>query len=402
LYGLPLIEMAATRGKAALRPGADAVNAFVHVRRLAGPDDRAVTGPNNDTLYSSAWIDLGAGPVTLNLPATGERHFSLQVLDMYTNTVAVLGSRTTGGAGGPVALVGPDAAAPPGAIRAATPWVWAIGRTLVDGPADLAAANAVQDQLTITAPAVGRAPRTYAGRDGAWGDYFTAVQALIVENPPPATDSALFSSISALGLGPRGGFDAARFTPAQAAEIAAGVAQAKDGIGKGVHGRLVDGWAFPDQKLGDFGQDYEFRAAVALGGLGALVPAEALYLRPIDPGHGELFDGDGVWRIHLPDGGPPVDAFWSLTMYEYLPTKQHFLTDNPIDRYSIGDRTPGLKINADRSLDIWISRTDPGGARSANWLPAPVRGPFMMTLRTYLPKPALTDGAYRLPPIQKE
>jgi hypothetical protein len=88
-------------------------------------------------------------------------------------------------------------------------------------------------------------------------------------------------------------------------------------------------------------------------------------------------------------------------MYEYLPTKQHFLTHNPIDRYSIGDRTPGLRINGDKSMDIWISRTDPGGERSANWLPAPAGGPFMMTLRTYLPKPALTNGEYHLPPVTK-
>ncbi len=400
LYGLPLIEMATTRGQAARRAGGS-VDRFVHARKLAGPDDRAVTGPNNDTLYSSAWIDLAAGPVTLNLPATGERYFSLHLLDMYTNTVAVLGSRTTGGSGGPVVLVGPDAAPPPGAIRAATPWVWAIGRTLVDGPADLAAANAVQDQLTIAAPAAGRAPPTYAGRDAAWPEYFAAVQALIAENPPPATDRALFGRISGLGLGPRGGFDAARFTPAQAAEIAAGVAQARDGIGKGAHGRLVGGWAWPDEKLGDFGQDYDYRAAVALGGLGALVPAEAMYIRPLDPGHGDLFDGDGLWRVHLPDGGPPVDAFWSLTMYESLPTGQHFLTRNPIGRYAIGDRTPGLKINADRSLDIWISRADPGGERTANWLPAPASGPFMMTLRAYLPRPAMIDGEYHLPPVEK-
>ena len=126
------------------------------------------------------------------------------------------------------------------------------------------------------------------------------------------------------------------------------------------------GWAYPDQKLGDFGQDYDFRDRPSpWADWPPLVPAEAMYLRPIDSGHGQQFDGDGVWRVHLPDGGPPVDAFWSLTMYEYLPTKQHFLTHNPIDRYAIGDRTPGLKINADRSLDIWISRTDPAAASAA-------------------------------------
>jgi hypothetical protein len=128
-----------------------------------------------------------------------------------------------------------------------------------------------------------------------------------------------------------------------------------------------------------------------------------MYLRPVaEDGRSPIFTGDGPYRLSFAAGQlPPVDGFWSLTMYEATPDGQFFLTPNPIDRYAIGDRTRGLKTNPDGSLDIWIGRSDPGGGRSANWLPAPAKGPFSMTLRTYLPRTDLLDGRYRLPPVTR-
>lgn len=135
-------------------------------------------------------------------------------------------------------------------------------------------------------------------------------------------------------------------------------------------------------------------------GLAALPPAEAMYMQPALPGSGRMIDGPGPWKLHFPAGRlPPVDAFWSLTMYEATPDGQFFLVDNPVGRYAIGDRTPGLKTAADGSLTLWIARADPGGERSANWLPAPASGPFSLSLRAYLPKEELRDGRYRLPPL---
>jgi hypothetical protein len=270
---------------------------------------------------------------------------------------------------------------------------------LIDGPADLAAAHALQDQLSISPARPGRTPARTAPRGAPWADYFASVQTLLVENPPPATDRAFFERVAALGLRPDGGFDAARFTATEAAEIEAGVADGRAALRQAGAGRVIDGWRYPPQDVGDYGQDYHLRAAVALGGLAALPPAEALYLGAISPSGRPAFTGDGLWRIHLPDGGPPVDAFWSLTMYEVTPEGQGFLTRNPIDRYSIGNRTPGLKANADGSLDIWVSRTDPGPERHANWLPAPASGPFRISLRNYLPRAPLVSGAYHLPPV---
>jgi len=137
---------------------------------------------------------------------------------------------------------------------------------------------------------------------------------------------------------------------------------------------------------------------VALQGLGALPVAEAMYMKAAGDNDTGLYEGDGLYRLTLP-AKLPLDGFWSLSMYEATPDGQYFFTDNPIDRYAISDRTPGLTWNPDGTLDLWISRADPGGARSANWLPAPKAGPFSMTLRTYLPRAELLEGRFRFAPI---
>jgi hypothetical protein len=404
LYGLPLIEMAHTRSKmVSAGTGAGGlntahVNAFSHSRSFATPASRTVTAPNVDTLYSSALLDLAGGPITLTLPPMGNRYFSVAFMDMYTNNFAILGTRTIGGDGGTFTLIGPDAEPVHGAIRAPTVWVWALMRLLATDEVDFPAAHAIQDAVILKAPS-GRIPPNYAERTASWAEYFDSVQALIKENPPPTTDLALFRRVSALGLGPAGGFDSGRFSAAQSADIAAGVAQAQAFVHGRGKPRGIQGWIYPPTDLGDFGQDYTTRAFVALGGLAALTNPEAIYMRPLAP-DGEF--GDGLYRLHFAAGGlPPVGSFWSLTMYEATPDGQFFLTPNPINRYAIGDRTRGLKYGADGSLDIWIGRTDPGGERSANWLPAPARGSYSMSLRAYLPKAAFFNGEYRLPPIEK-
>jgi len=398
LYGLPLIENATVRQRGA-GTGARR-NAFRHNRELTTPKQQNVTAPNNDTLYSSAWLDLSRGPVKAIIPPMGKRYFSLALMDMYTNNFAVLGTRTIGGDGGEFLIAGPRGPAPPGAIRSPADWVWALGRTLVDGPADLPAVHAVQDKLQLEGPE-GRPVMRVATREAAWPEYFAAVQALIQESPPPATDTLLFRQTAALGITPAGGFDARRFSEAEGREIAAGLADARE-LAKGgdASGSLTSGWIVPRPNLGDYGQDYRFRAQIALSGLAALPPEEAMYLRPVGPNGSSQLDSRKAWRFRVPAGGLPVDAFWSLTCYETTPAGQAFLFENPIERYSIGDRTPGLQKRADGSMDILISAKDPGGAARANWLPAPTSGrPMILSLRLYLPRPELLTGRFRLPPL---
>ena len=397
LYVLPLIELANTRaGQGAL---AAAPNAFSHLRNLADHRMRAVTTPNNDTLYSSAQIDLRDGPVTLTLPAAGERYLSVALMDAYTNNFAVLGTRTTGEEGGRFQLVGPaDAVEGADVIRAPTPYVWALGRVLVDGPDDLDAARAVQGGLSIQGPA--RPPwQPAVHRRAPWREYFAAASRLLAENPPPVTDRALLARIAPLGLG-SSTFHSDRFDADEAAAIEDGVALAqRDVRGGGIGATIIDGWMYPEPELGDFGQAYQYRAMVAVAGLAALPPAEAMYMRAIGPEHG-LFDGTKEWTLTFAAGGwPPVDSFWSLTLYEATPEGQFFFTDNPIRRYAIGDRTPGLTPEPDGSLRLRIGNTRPDDDQLGNWLPSPA-GPFALFMRAYLPRRALLSGRYRLPPVQ--
>ena len=396
LFSLPLVEIATTRarGQAVGSP----MNVFGHMRRLADHKARAVTTPNNDTFYSTAQVDLSQGPVTITLPATGDRYFSLALMDAYTNNFAILGTRTTGPDGGTFTLVGPrDAADGPNVVRSPTNHVWALARILVDGPHDADAAKAVQHGLTMQGPAVDF-PGPFAHRGAAWADYFDTASKLMALNPPLYTDRVILAVMAPLGLD---AFDPARFNAEEVAAIEAALAEGNAAAGKGgLSGSgFVEGWSYPAGRLGDFDQDYGLRASVAVSGLAALPPVEAMYMRAEGHLPRALYDGTRAWRLHFPaDRMLPVHSFWSLSLYEATDDGQFFFTDNPLNRYAIGDRTEGLVTNPDGSLDIWIGHADPGGARTANWLPAPA-GPFALFMRAYLPKPELLDGAYRLPPV---
>jgi len=399
IYTLPMVEVARVRTRilgAGLPPGR-----FFPQRALANPDARTVTTPNNDTIYATAFVDLSAGPATLTIPPLAGRYASLAIMDMVSDNIAVLGTRATGQDGGVFTLVGPTDAASPGAIRSPTPWVWVLARVVVNGPEDLPAAQAVLAGFKVAAaPAKRYAPG--ADRNGPWQDYFRAANALLLENPPPATDKAVLGRFARLGLGAIS-FDPAKFDPAATAAIAQGVEDGRRLIKSAdFGGKRIGGWTFQASDTGAFFQDYLGRARIAVGGLAALPPAEAMYLTAVPPGDGRQFEGDHLWRLRFPKGAtPPVDAFWSLTLYEDPPEGGHYLTRNPINRYAIGDRTPVLKTGGDGALDIWISRTDPGGERSANWLPAPAKGPFTLILRAYLPQAALLSQSYTPPPVEQ-
>jgi hypothetical protein len=399
IYTLPLIELAITRQRG--QGVGHRMGAFAHVRHLANHRHRAVTTPNTDTLYSTAQIDLSAGPVTISLPPAGERYLSLALMDAYTNNFAILGTRTTGPDGGTFRLVGPrDAAEGWNVIRAPTDHVWALARILVEGPEDLKAAREVQAGISLQGPP-SETPGPYAARSADWGEYFVSAAALIAANPPPVTDLAALRAMAPLGL--LDGFDPARFSAAEATEIEKGLAEGRKAVraGGGLAGTdFIQGWSYPSSRLGDFQQDYLLRGAVALGGLAALPPAEAMYLQAQTPEGRVLFDGTKAWRLHFPAGARlPVNSFWSLSLYEATDDGQFFFWDNPLNRYAIGDRTPGLKANPDGSLDIWIGNASPGPEREGNWLPAPT-APFALFMRAYLPKPELLQGYYRMPPLE--
>ena len=205
-----------------------------------------------------------------------------------------------------------------------------------------------------------------------------------------------------LGLG-HIDFDPATFTTDEVEQIEAGFDEARALTRfAGFGGKRVGNWMYPATNTGNFFQDYLTRAKIAVGGLAALPTCEAVYLAAFPPEEPGLFKGEGPWQLHFAaDQLPPVDAFWSLTMYQTEANGALFLTPNSIDRYTIGDRTPGLVYGEDGSLDIWIARSDPGTGRSANWLPAPAAGPFMMILRCYLPQQDIVAQIYTPPSVER-
>ncbi len=400
LYALPMTEIANVRGR--LLEAGLLAGRFFPQRGLATPADRFVTTPNVDTIYANAFIDLRQGPATLTLPRFGDRYASLSLMDMFSDNFAVLGTRTTGQEGGTFTLVGPSDAASPDAIRSPTPWVWALARVVVKDRSDVPEALRVLHGFVCEGTPQKPAAAPGADRTGDWTDWMAAANALMIENPAPATDRRILRLMAPLGLGSPG-FNPRKFPAADAAEIASGFAEGQAlARSVGFGGKQMGGWLFPAANMGNFFQDYLTRARIAVSGLAALPTAEAMYLAAICPTGSGAFSGDGLWRLHFPAGAlPPVDAFWSLTMYAAERAGGLFLAPNPIDRYTIGDRTPDLLFEADGALDLWISRTDPGGARPANWLPAPAQGPFVPILRTYLPREDLIAQRYVPPAFEQ-
>ncbi|MFT9251535.1 MAG: DUF1254 domain-containing protein [Acetobacter okinawensis] len=401
IFTVPLAENALARARILKDNSA---NTLIHKRTLSDWQDRFITTPNNDTLYSVAWLDLSAGPVKLHIPPTGDRYISAALIDMYTNNFAILGTRTTGNDGGSFTIIGPEQSTHSLTdIRSPTRWVCLLIRTLVNGTQDLPAAHDIQDRIILQAPTVAKPPVFSTSRNASWQDYFAAAQGLLNETPAFATDEAVVKKIAPLGLTANSRFNPGSFSAAQAAEIHLGLDRAKSELAnRSTLGAAHNGWFWPKPDLGNFGQDYLYRAQVAVGGLLALPNDEALYLVAALTPEQQTCPAGKHLLLHFAAGQlPPVNAFWSLSLYEATPDHQYFFTRNPINRYTIGDRTPGLIKNPDGSLDIIISRQKPSTAQqTANWLPAPLHAPFGLFLRTYLPQPALLNRTWNVPPLQ--
>jgi hypothetical protein len=410
-YAYPLYTMAQTRWNAvqdAANPVRHGPNTLQHDRQLADHRSRWLTAPNNDTLYSNAWLDLSQGPVRVAVGAMpAGRYWSVAFMDAFTNHIAMLGQRVDGTGPVEVTLLGPahhGLSVEGRSIRAPGDHVWLFARCLVDGPDDLPQACAMQAQITVQATAGAvefpLQPRPTASTDAR--NFLAVVNAALVPNPPPAAERALLASWAAIGIRPSAtdGWDALD-APVRAAwtrHIAKAHAELRASSRKGR--RDVQGWHASALEMGNFGSHYRLRASVALGGLGALEPAEAMYFVRFHDDALQQLDGSQRYLLRLPPGGIPTDAFWSFSMYVPTADGQRFFTPNPIDRYSIGNRTRGLRLHADGSLDIALQAdapTDP--VLRANWLPTPATGAFQVSLRAYLPTPALRAGQAQMPKI---
>lgn len=394
-------------------------NVFIHERDLLTAGRSRVVMPNNDTLYSNAWLDLSAGPLVLDMPDMGSRYHVLGMLDFFTNPFAHPGTRTLGNQGGAVLVTPPgwkgeipDAFHSQGRhIEAPTPWVWIIGRLLIDGAHELDQVHALQDGFGIRSLADWQAGRPGAPQrfDALYdprepftpGQFLEMANHALRANPPPVEDHALLADLHAVGLGANEDFvkqmwadDTMQVVWSRAGQTVHALLDDSADSLNGKH--AMAGWSRSMMSLtGGFGHDHLPRAFIARQGIGALSPQEAIYPRCETDSKGARLHGSRCYRIHFkPRQLPPVHAFWSITMYSSL---DYMLIDNAIDRYAIGDRTPGLQYDADGGLTLHIQHAPPSDAQArSNWLPAPP-GDFFLCLRAYLPGAEMLDGRYTLP-----
>lgn len=404
-FAFPIYEIMRTRafqlGKAREAGIPNAVNFVLPRFTLADQTSREVTTPNNDTLYASIWLDLAAGPIILTAPSLPGRYHSAALMSLTTDNTAIIGTRT-GSQGGRYAIVGPGYTGPTPEgttlVRSASNDAWLLIRVLVDGPKDLDDAVKAISGFTIDwaegrdIPVPTKAPAPLKP-DAA--SFLNAVNEALARSADAPALQARAAQHAALGIG--AGWDS--LSPEQKAlwtkSLPALMQELKNGMGDA--GELVNGWSYPRASIGDYGDDDDMRALIALGGLGALPKAEAMYLSARTDATGAPLDGSKAYTVTLPPN-LPVGGFWSLSMYQVEPDGRLFFVGNDLNRFAIGDRSPQMRANRDGSYDIFIQPTAPTGERIVNWLPSP-RGKFALVWRAYLPKAELLDGSVRLPPV---
>jgi hypothetical protein len=423
VYLYPLVTMEVTRRQMTnlprgVRPGFGPMGAFAHIREFPKADFKAVVRPNFDTLYSSAWLDLTREPMVVSAADTHDRYYMLPMLDMWTDVFAVPGKRTTGtgAARFVVAPQGWPGEIPEGieTIHAPTPYVWIIGRTQTNGPADYDTVHEIQDGFSVVplsrldqgfAPPETRpdpsvdmqTPPLDQVNKMAARDYFCLAAELLKLHPPHLTDCSTIARIQRIGLTPGQSFDYDSLDPATTEAVDAAPGQGLNLMHETMPrlARVVDGWQMNTDSIGVYGNFYLKRAIVSMIGLGANQPEDAIYPLNVSDADGQPLSGDRDYVLHFdPHEIPPVAAFWSVTMYD----AEGFQAANSINRFAIGDRDD-LDYNHDGSLDLYLQHDSPGPARESNWLPAP-RGPMGVTMRLYAPAPEALDGRWNPPPIR--
>lgn len=430
IYLFPIYEMYRARWRATVdeqNPQRQRLNRFRHVPTLADARTREMTAPNADTLYSSAWLDLSLEPLFLTVPPVGDLYYSYAFIDLFTDNFLVVSHRLGSKGRATYMIVGPtwngDAPGDVVLVRAPTTSVWLLGRILVDGPEELDRVRILQSRVLLETPDMRNERRILetgelmrfrtqappepvadwpAAHPDEPFDLFDVGMRALGESPLPARDGPLFEALAPLKLKPGRKFDQRAFTEAERRAIRTGIEQGHADIRAAAgRGRTIDGWTYGERHFGNFGDDYLYRAATALTALGALMPGEAVYVTGSQDADRQPLLGTERYVLTFPAGGlPPVRAFWSLSAYEVTPEGRAYFSENAIDRYSVGDRTPGLVHGADGSLTIYIQRDRPSADRVANWLPAPA-GPMRLVLRAFLPEQALIEGRYRVPPVRR-
>ncbi|MEE4378851.1 MAG: DUF1254 domain-containing protein [Candidatus Competibacteraceae bacterium] len=429
IYGLPMVMNYSVLYQYAVDKTSSQYKApFNHIHNeasLASPDDTAIVTPNSDTVYSFVWMDLRAEPVVLCVPKIEDsRYYSIQLVSLYTYIFGYIGSRATGNEAGCYAIAGPNwgGEKPDGieqVIQSGTEFAFAIYRTQVFGPSDLENVKAVQAKYsaeTLSAHMNMDPPSAAPAVDWLKFDSETAKRdpfsylAFILQFAPAIGEAKVEKSLrekfARIGIEAGKSYPSIELTSDIKAAIADGMKAGaeKAHAKKSELGKVVNGWQISEGLFGDrkmLKDDYLLRAAAALVGLYGNSSKEAFYPLTRVDGNGHELDGSKhKYSLTFPaDGYPPVNAFWSVTMYD---GKTQLLIRNPINRYLINSPmlADDLQKNADGSLTLNFQHEEPTDARAkANWLPAP-DGPIYIVMRLYWPKMEALDGSWEPPAIQ--
>lgn len=390
-------------------------NAWRHTPGLVDHNYRGVTTPNCDTLYSGAWLDLTDGPVLIEVPPTDLPYWSIAVMDLNTDNIAIMGNRYPNSRF--LLVCGRDyqGAMPAGVphVRSASKVVWLLARYLIGDDKLVAQAEELRhsvrlgrlhnDASVLDNPACPLRVTLITAERKDPQNFWNVIRATLDE------DGELSGSINELfhdkiqkvwpsGIGHWAGLDAdlqQRFIEAFNQVLQRVTANNSGNM------QTRGQWRYPGRDIGNFGDNTLYRAEVSLWGLGALPTHEVIYVTAIADEQGAPLQGKNCYRFRIPPEGIPAEAFWSLTMYEVDPHGGMYFTANPLKRYAVGDRTDGFTTNPDGSIDIWISHTQPVKLdRLANWLPAPA-GLFRVMIRAYAPSEQLQSG-HVLPPAVKK
>jgi hypothetical protein len=388
--------------------------------RVFTPADTAIQTPNSDTPYSFVGADLRSEPLVLTVPAIEkERYFSVQLIDYYTFNFDYIGTRATGNGGGSFLLAGPSwrGATPKGikkVFRCETELAIPTYRTQLFNPGDIETVKKVQAGYKVqplsaflgqpapkSAPAIDFIKPLTPAEEKTSPQFFNILNFVLQFCPTVPSEQALMARFAKIGIGAGKSFDASKLSPEMKTAIEQGMA---------------DAWAafavlkkdFEERKLssGDvFGSraylkgNYLYRMGAAVLGIYGNSKQEAMYPAYYVDAAKQKLDGANRYTMRFAPGQlPPVNAFWSLTMYD---EPQSLLVANPINRYLINSpMLPQLKRDADGGLTLMIQNESPGMDKESNWLPAP-KGPFSMIMRLYWPKQAAVEGKWERPPLQR-
>jgi hypothetical protein len=395
------------------------MNTFMNVPAYPPADFKGVVRSNFDTLYSASWLDITKEPVVISAPDTNGRYYLLPMLDMWTDVFASPGWRTTGTKAGNFLVTPPgwNGTVPDGMtqIKAPTPYVWLIGRTKTDGPPDYDAVRKIQAGYKITLLSeLGKAPKPVEFKPDptvdmktppkvqvdtmSAGKYFAYAAELLKQHPPHITDEPILARMKKIGIEVGKSFDISKLDPAvqKALESAPQAAQKLMLWKLPTLARVVNGWSMNTDTVGVYGNYYLKRAILSQQGLGANVVEDAIYPLNLGDEAGRPLDGANRYTITFEKGAaPPVDAFWSITLYD----QEGFQVGNVLNRFAVSSWMP-FKYNADGSLDLYFQNESPGKDMEANWLPAP-KGPFNLTMRLYAPKSEALTGRWNPPAVTK-